>query len=82
MRGRRWSCDLKRNVAIMHAYGLDKFHISWYTGMGLSTVEQLLAQICKGYVLPSHEPARRPPQQCSRILTKEDIAVCGLIPYR
>lgn len=78
MRGKRWSNDLKRSAAAMDACGLDKFHISRYTGISLSTVEHLLPKIRKGHVFPLNEAAR-PPQPRSRLLNEEDLVVCAFI---
>ena len=59
----------------MHAHGLDKHKIALYTGIGLSTVEHLLAKINRGFVVPTHEPIR-PKQQRARVLTEDDVIVC------
>lgn len=58
----------------MHVHGLDKHKIVLYTGVGLSTVEHLLAKINKGFIVPMHEPIRLK-QQRTRVLREDDIVV-------
>lgn len=58
----------------MYAHGIDKHKIVLYTGIGLSTVEHLLAKINKGFIVPIHEPIQ-PKQQRARTLTEDDIVV-------
>ena len=73
MRGKQWSCDIKRSIATMHTYRLDKQKIALYAG--LSTVERLLAKINKGFVVPTHKLIQLK-QQRTRVLTEGYIVVC------